>query len=76
MPVFFLLGRKDTWVPPQTTVPYFEALEAPSKSLVWFEESAHEFFVDEPEKFNRVMRDEIRPTLDRVLPSPALAAVE
>jgi pimeloyl-ACP methyl ester carboxylesterase len=63
MPVFFLLGRNDHWVPPETTVPYFEALQAPSKTLVWFEESGHEMFVDEPERFIEVMRSVVRPLL-------------
>ena len=34
MPVFFLLGRRDHWVPPETSVAYFDALTAPSKKLV------------------------------------------
>ena len=63
MPVFFFLGRNDHWVPPETTVPYFEALQAPSKTLVWFEKSGHEMFVDEPGRFNEVMRSVVRPVL-------------
>ncbi len=63
MPVFFFLGRNDHWVPPETTVPYFEALQAPSKTLVWFEGSGHEMFVDEAERFNEVMRSVVRPLL-------------
>jgi pimeloyl-ACP methyl ester carboxylesterase len=39
MPVFFFLGRRDPWVRPETSVAYFDALRAPSKNLVWFEES-------------------------------------
>jgi pimeloyl-ACP methyl ester carboxylesterase len=42
-------------------VPYFEALKAPSKKLVWFEESGHEPFADEPTKFNAAMADLVRP---------------
>jgi pimeloyl-ACP methyl ester carboxylesterase len=61
MPVFFFLGRRDHWVPPETSVMYFDALNAPSKELVWFEESGHEPFVDEPEKFNRMMAELVRP---------------
>jgi hypothetical protein len=34
MPVFFFLGRRDYWVPPETSVAYFDALTAPSKKLV------------------------------------------
>lgn len=64
MPVFFFVGRRDAWVPPETSVAYFEALAAPSKQLVWFEASGHEPFVDEPEKFNRAMIDIVRPIVD------------
>ena len=63
MPVFFFLGRKDHWVPPQTSVAYFDALTAPSKKLVWFEHSGHEPFVDEPAKFNAAMAETVRPAL-------------
>lgn len=61
MPVFFFLGRHDHWVPPDTSVAYFDALTAPSKHLEWFEHSGHEPFVDEPAKFNRLMAELVRP---------------
>lgn len=61
MPVFFFLGRRDHWVPPVTSVAYFDALTAPSKRLVWFEESGHEPFVDEMAKFNQAMVELVRP---------------
>ncbi|WP_260761903.1 alpha/beta fold hydrolase [Mycobacterium sp. SMC-4] len=59
MPVIFLLGRRDHWVPPDTSVAYFDALSAPSKRLVWFDESGHEPFVDEPSTFNRAVIDAV-----------------
>ena len=62
MPVFFFLGRQDHWVPPDFSVEYFNALTAPSKKLVWFEDSGHEPFVDEPAKFNASMVELVRPT--------------
>jgi pimeloyl-ACP methyl ester carboxylesterase len=61
VPVFFLLGRHDHFVPPRTSVAYLEKLKAPSKQLVWFEDSRHEPFVDEPERFNAAMLDLVRP---------------
>jgi pimeloyl-ACP methyl ester carboxylesterase len=61
MPVFFFLGRKDHWVPPEVSVAYFDALTAPAKRLVWFEESGHEPFVDEAAAFNRAMVALVRP---------------
>lgn len=63
MPVFFFLGRNDHWVPAETSVAYIDALTAPSKRLVWFEESGHEPFVDEPAKFNALMAELVRPSL-------------
>jgi pimeloyl-ACP methyl ester carboxylesterase len=63
MPVFFFLGRKDHFVPRETSVAYFDALSAPSKKLVWFEHSGHEPFVDEPDNFNAAMAELVRPFL-------------
>jgi pimeloyl-ACP methyl ester carboxylesterase len=63
VPVFFFLGRHDHWVAPEISVAYFDALTAPSKALVWFEESGHEPFVDEPAKFNASMAELVRPVL-------------
>jgi pimeloyl-ACP methyl ester carboxylesterase len=74
MPVFFLLGRKDHFVPPDTSMAYFDALTAPSKKLVWFEQSGHEPFADEPAKFNAAMAELVRPVLPSKLPPPQRAA--
>jgi pimeloyl-ACP methyl ester carboxylesterase len=63
VPVFFFLGRNDHWVPPETSLAYFDALTAPSKTLEWFEGSGHEPFVDEADKFNRLMIELVRPSL-------------
>lgn len=60
MPVFFLLGRNDHWVPADVSMSYFEALDAPSKALTWFEHSGHEPFADEPAKFNATMTESVR----------------
>lgn len=63
VPVFFFLGRRDPWIPPEVSAGYFEALSAPSKKLVWFEKSGHEPFVDEPDKFNVSMLELVRPVI-------------
>jgi pimeloyl-ACP methyl ester carboxylesterase/menaquinone-dependent protoporphyrinogen IX oxidase len=63
MPVFLFLGRKDHWVPAEVSEAYLDALTAPSKRLVWFEESGHEPFVDEPAKFNAAMAELVRSVL-------------
>lgn len=61
VPVAFFLGRRDPWIPAEVSVAYFDVLRAPWKQLVWFEESGHEPFADEPSKFVAVMLDLVRP---------------
>jgi len=61
VPTFFFLGRRDHWVHPDISVAYIDALTAPSKRIVWFEESGHQPFVDEPARFNASMVDLVRP---------------
>jgi pimeloyl-ACP methyl ester carboxylesterase len=63
MPVFVFVGRRDHWVPTETSVAFFDSLSAPKKELVWFEESGHEPFIDEPEKFNQAMTELVRPAI-------------
>jgi pimeloyl-ACP methyl ester carboxylesterase len=65
MPVFFFIGRHDRVIAPETSVAYFESLDAPSKKLVWFEESAHEPPFEEPKKFNAAMAEMVRPAAGR-----------
>jgi pimeloyl-ACP methyl ester carboxylesterase len=72
MPVFFFLGSKDHWVPPDVSTAYFEALTAPSKKLVRFERSGHEPFADEPARFNTAMVELVLPVV-RGGPSRATA---
>jgi len=63
MPVFFLLGRTDHWVPAAASMAFIDALKAPSKEIVWFEGSGHEPFMDEPARFNTVMAELVAPAL-------------
>jgi pimeloyl-ACP methyl ester carboxylesterase len=61
MPTFFMLGRKDHWVPAEASIAYIDALIAPAKQVIWFDDSSHEIFVDEPEKFNATMLELVLP---------------
>jgi pimeloyl-ACP methyl ester carboxylesterase len=61
MPVFFLIGRHDHQVAAKTSAAYFEKLVAPTKRLVWFEDSAHMPPFEEPEKFNSMMAELVAP---------------
>jgi len=60
VPVFFMEGRHDWEVPSILSARYYEALRAPSKQLIWFENSAHLPNAEERERFNQIMRDEVR----------------
>jgi pimeloyl-ACP methyl ester carboxylesterase len=52
VPVFFFLGRHDFNTPSQLAVHYLDRLDAPLKGLVWFEQSAHFPFFEEPDRFH------------------------
>ena len=51
LPVYFFLGRHDYVTPSEAVPAYVEQLEAPYEEIVWFEDSAHFAFIEEPEKF-------------------------
>lgn len=51
IPVYFFLGRHDYTTPFELAEKYFDKLKAPTKKLVWFENSAHFAFFEEPERF-------------------------
>jgi len=55
VPVVFVQGRLDRVAPGEATDRLYESLTAPSKRLVWFENSAHTPHFDEPELFRRVL---------------------
>ncbi len=55
IPVHFIQGRYDYECPGELVEDYYNTLEAPEKSFTWFENSAHDVYYDEPEKFNQVM---------------------
>lgn len=51
VPVYFFHGRRDRVVSPEPAKRYLEALEAPAKEWVWFEDSAHNPHWEEIEKY-------------------------
>jgi pimeloyl-ACP methyl ester carboxylesterase len=56
IPVYFFTGRYDYTDPFVLTEQYFSKINAPEKHIVWFEESAHFPFYEEPAAFARQMR--------------------
>lgn len=65
VPVFFFVGRHDHQVACETSAAYFDKLIAPSKQLVWFDESAHMPPFEEPAKFNATMVELVAPVARR-----------
>jgi pimeloyl-ACP methyl ester carboxylesterase len=61
MPVVFALGRHDHHVPSVLAAEWFARIESPCKRLVWFEGSAHNPPFEEPEAFNRLLSEIVRP---------------
>jgi pimeloyl-ACP methyl ester carboxylesterase len=61
VPVYLFTGRHDYTDPFVCTEAFYARLHAPIKKLVWFDNSAHFVFLDEPETFaaamNKVRRD-------------------
>lgn len=51
VPVAFFLGRHDINAPTDLAEAYYEALQAPQKELVWFENSGHSPWINESERF-------------------------
>ena len=56
IPVYFFTGRYDYTDPVMLTEEYFSRIRAPEKHLVWFEQSAHFPFFEEPAAFAQQMR--------------------
>jgi pimeloyl-ACP methyl ester carboxylesterase len=55
VPVVMAQGRLDRVAPGEAAQQYFDSLTAPSKQLVWFENSAHTPQLEEPQKFRDLL---------------------
>lgn len=53
VPVFFFTGRYDYTTPSVLVEQFYASLHAPSKKLIWFEQSAHMVHMEEPDTFQR-----------------------
>lgn len=56
VPVFITQGKHDRNTPPELAMRWFDALEAPKKEWIWFEQSAHSPIREEKEKWNQTVR--------------------
>ena len=61
IPVFLMEGRHDHEGPAEVAERYFHSIEAPSKELIWFEQSAHMPNCEERDLFNRVLLEKVLP---------------
>ncbi len=57
VPIVMVQGRHDQVAPGEAAQRYFDVLDAPSKSLVWFENSAHTPQLEEPDGFRDLLMD-------------------
>jgi pimeloyl-ACP methyl ester carboxylesterase len=55
LPVVMVQGRLDQVAPSGAAQRYFDSLEAPTKELVWFENSAHTPHLEEPERYRELL---------------------
>lgn len=63
VPVFMVVGRHDRLAPPEVAEPYFNALTAPRKEWVWFDESGHFPQWEQADKFQQFLIDTVLPTI-------------
>ncbi len=69
VPLVFVLGRHDHVTPPELAVHYFDAVRAPCKKVVWFEQSAHNAPFEQPQAFEHLMNEELPRWLDACVPT-------
>lgn len=58
-PYYIFQGRLDRNTPSALVQDFYDCIKAPDKDLVWFENSAHGPISEEPEKFNRMLREKL-----------------
>lgn len=59
VPVYLIHGRHDYTVAYPLTKAYFEKLQAPMKGFYTFEQSAHSPFIEEPEKMQNILQEDV-----------------
>ena len=60
-PIVMFLGRHDETTPSSVVAPWMERVQAPSKKLVWFENSAHMIQIEEPGRVLVHLVEDVRP---------------
>jgi pimeloyl-ACP methyl ester carboxylesterase len=57
-------GRHDEVVPSMITAAWLDKLKAPTKAIVWFENSAHMMMIEEPGRVLDALLRFVRPCVD------------
>lgn len=57
VPVYFIVGKSDYTTPHELITEYYDMIKAPKKDIIYFDNSAHFPFFEEPEKFCTVIKD-------------------
>ena len=65
VPLFLFEGRHDYNVSSELAAQWFQTMKAPTKQLVWFEQSAHEVMIEEPGKTLLTLVQQVRPIAER-----------
>ena len=60
-PAFMFEGRHDEVVPSMITAAWLDKLKAPTKAIVWFENSAHMMMIEEPGRVLDALLRSVRP---------------
>jgi pimeloyl-ACP methyl ester carboxylesterase len=61
VPVFFLEGKHDPYTPSSLAKELFDKINDPDKEFVWFENSGHFPFTEEPQKFTDALVQKVLP---------------
>ncbi len=61
LPVFFIQGRHDTGTSAVLLDAWAKTIKAPSKKVIWFEDSAHMAYQEEPGRFLVTLVNEVLP---------------
>lgn len=65
VPFYMLLGRHDMNNPSEIPQDYFDRLQAPLKTLYYFEDSGHGMIWEEPDLYHRIMIETVLPQTDQ-----------
>ena len=63
IPVYYIIGEKDWQTPFELLREYFDKISAPDKAVFFIPDAGHFTILDNPEAFNRVLVEEIKPRI-------------